>query len=86
MNSKKLTRRGFMLRFGALASAVSSALVPSSVFAAPAGALSAAKLTGNNKALTFALTLDAPVAHKFSRCQHLTAWLLTSDKRVYRAI
>lgn len=64
MNSKKLTRRGFMLRFGALASAVSSALVPSSVFAAPASALSAAKLTGSNKALTFALTLDAPVAHK----------------------
>lgn len=64
MNSKKLTRRGFMLRFGALASAVSSALVPSTVLAAPAGALSAAKLTGSNKELKFALTLNAPVAHK----------------------
>lgn len=65
MNSKNLTRRGFIVKMGALAGAIASGFTAPAVFAAPrAGRLTNAKLEGSADKLVFSLMLDEPVKHK----------------------
>jgi N-acetylmuramoyl-L-alanine amidase len=65
MNSKNLTRRGFIVKMGALAGAIASGFTVSTVSAASRpGHLTNAKLEGSADKLTFSLLLDEPVKHK----------------------
>lgn len=66
MNSKKLSRRGFILKLGALAGAVASGFTAQQALAADprSGRLTGANLTGSPDKLTFALQLDEPVEYK----------------------
>ncbi len=66
MNSKKLSRRGFILKLGALAGAVASGLnaVQALAVEAIAGRLTGANLSGTADKLNFLLQLDAPIAYK----------------------
>jgi len=66
MNSKQLSRRGFILKLGALAGAVASGFnsVPAWAAEAVAGRLTGANLTGTADKLNFLLQLDAPIAYK----------------------
>ncbi|UOG92864.1 MAG: N-acetylmuramoyl-L-alanine amidase [Candidatus Thiothrix sulfatifontis] len=66
MNSKQLSRRGFILKLGALAGAVASGFKSVSALAAEAvaGRLTGANLSGTADKLNFLLQLDAPIAYK----------------------
>ncbi|WGZ94721.1 MAG: N-acetylmuramoyl-L-alanine amidase [Candidatus Thiothrix putei] len=66
MNTKKLSRRGFLLKLSALAGAVASGFNTVSARAADAvtGHLTGANLSGTSEQLKFLLQLDAPIAHK----------------------
>lgn len=66
MNSKKLSRRGFILKLGALAGAVASGFNSVQALAAEAvsGRLTGANLSGTADKLNFLLQLDAPIAYK----------------------
>jgi N-acetylmuramoyl-L-alanine amidase len=60
-----VTRRGFLLKLGALTGAVATGLVaPRLLVAAGQGHLSGAKLEGSDGAVIFSLLLDEPVKHK----------------------
>jgi len=62
MNSKQLSRRGFILTLGALASGFKSASALAAE--AVAGRLTGANLSGTADKLSFLLQLDAPIAYK----------------------
>ncbi|UJS24978.1 N-acetylmuramoyl-L-alanine amidase [Thiothrix winogradskyi] len=66
MNSKKLSRRSFILKLGALAGAVASGFNSVQALAAEAvaGHLTGANLSGTADKLNFLLQLDAPIAYK----------------------
>ena len=64
MNSNKLTRRGFIIKLGAFAGAMTAGLGSPMLLAARPSNLIGAKLSGNAERLTFALRLDEPVKYK----------------------
>lgn len=64
-SSNKLTRRNFLFKLGALASAVAGGFATPNVWAEAAkGQLTGASLTGTSKSLTFTLKLNEAVKYK----------------------
>lgn len=65
MNSNNLTRRGFIIKVGAVVGTVAAGFAASGVFAeAKETQLVGASLEGNGNRLTFSLLLDAPAKYK----------------------
>ncbi len=65
MNSNNLTRRGFIIKVGAVVGTIAAGFAASGVFAEPKeNQLVGASLEGNGVKLTFSLLLDAPAKYK----------------------
>ncbi len=64
MNSNKLSRRGFIIKLGALAGTMTTGLGMPMLLAARPSNLIGAKLSGGAERVTFALRLDEPVKYK----------------------
>lgn len=64
MQNSQLTRRNFILKLGGAVGLLSSPILSGHLFAAPAGKLTGARLSGSGGELNVSFTLNAAVKHK----------------------
>ncbi len=64
MQNQQLTRRNFILKLGVVSAILASPLMVTQLYAAPAGKLTGANLSGSPESLVISLLLSAPVKYK----------------------